>query len=92
MVSFMICLAFLQSLAEIDLLFPFRSARETTIVALITSIMKPVSSKLLKSPSAIPYFAFMFRTRLNHALISSGSSHEALWKSNTRFERVLSSS
>ena len=50
----------------------------TTIVLLIRPIAKPVSSKLYKSLSWIPYFARMFSMSLNYVINASGSSHRAL--------------
>ena len=63
----------------------------TTIVAMIIPIIKPVSSKLYKSSSKIPYLTLTLYTRANHSRITFGSSHLALWQSYLRIKRVRSS-
>ncbi|KAK1839874.1 hypothetical protein CCHR01_17510 [Colletotrichum chrysophilum] len=57
-----------------DFALPRLSAHVTTIDAVITPIMKPVSSKLYMSPSPIPYLAIMLRNSANHFEITTGSS------------------
>jgi hypothetical protein len=55
----------------------------------ITSIIKPVSSKLYMSSSRMPYLAFVLATSSNQDVITRGSSLRACWRSYGRLLRSL---